>query len=87
MLRIILNILLFFIIISSPWWVSVLFAVLILYYLKSFNEIVLFGLVMDIYYGKFSSVFHISEYRFTVLFLILLLLSFFIKKRLKFYSK
>jgi len=85
--RIILNILLFLFIIICPWWLSVIFAVVILYYSRIFNEIILFGLMMDILYGNFSSNFNIMDYKFTLLFLILLLASFFIKKRLKFYNR
>ena len=85
--HIIFDILLFLFVIACPWWVTTLFAVVILYYLRSFNEVILFGLMMDILYGNFSPGFHVMDYRFTLLFLILLLSSFFIKKRLKFYNK
>ena len=64
-----------------------LLAVAILYYLKHFNEIIPFGLILDIYYGQFSPTFNPWDYKFTILFTILLLTSFFIKKRLKFYMK
>lgn len=87
MKRLILNILLFLFIITCPWWVSVLFALFILYYLRTFNEIILYGLVMDILYGRFSPHFHLFDYKFTLFFLLLLLSSLFIKKRLKFYSR
>jgi hypothetical protein len=85
--RIILDILLFLFVIVCPWWLTVIFAVAILYYLRFFNEMVLFGLLMDIYYGSFSATFHIMDYKFTLLFFALLLTSFFIKKRLKFYNR
>lgn len=86
MKRIILEILLFLFIVALPWWLSVPFALFILYYLKSFNEIILFGLIMDIFYGKVSPTFHILNYQFTLLFFVFLVSSFFIKVRLKFYS-
>ena len=85
--HIILDILLLLVIIICPWWGSVIFALFLLYYLKSFNEIILFGLVIDIYYSHFSLSFNIFDYRFTLIFLVLLLSSFFIKKRLKFYNR
>jgi hypothetical protein len=85
--RIILNILLFVSILVLPWWVSVFLALAVLYYLRSFNEIVVYGLVWDILYGKFSPTFQILDYRLTLLFLFFLLSSFFIKKRLKFYDR
>lgn len=87
MKRIILNIILFISVIICPWWVSVILALAILYYLKNFPEIVVYGLILDIYYGKLSPSFHILDYRFTLLFLVLLFTSFFIKKRLKFYDR
>jgi hypothetical protein len=85
--RTILDILLFLFVIVCPWWVTMIFAIAILYYLRFFTEIVLFGLLMDIYYGSFSTTFHIMDYKFTLLFFVLLLTSFFIKKRLKFYNR
>ena len=86
MKHLILDIILFMVILLLPWWVSVLGAIFLLYYFRSFNEIVLFGVLMDILYGRFSSGFHPLDYRFTLLFLALLLTSFVIKKRLKFYG-
>jgi len=80
MKNLIFGIILFLSIIILPWWVSALFAIFLLYYLKHFNEIIIFGLIMDIYYGQ-------STYYFTLFALILLLSSFFIKKRLKFYAR
>jgi hypothetical protein len=85
--HLILDILLFLAILVFPWWVSVFLATFLLYYLKSFNEIVLFGLIMDIYYGRFSSTFNLFDYRFFLVFLVLLLSSFYFKKRLKFYHR
>lgn len=85
--RIILESLLFISVISFPWWISVLFALVILFYLKTFNEIILFGLIMDIYYGRLSPTFHVMDYKITIVFIIALLVSFFIKKRLKFYLR
>jgi hypothetical protein len=85
--RIIFDILLFISAIAAPWWFTGIFSIAILYYFKNFNEIILFGLVMDILYGRLADTFHWYDYRFTLFFLILLLTSFFIKKRLKFYDK
>ena len=84
MKRLIFNIVLFLVVITCPWWVGVVLGLFILYYLKSYNELIIFGLVMDIYYGNFSQNFSILEYKFTLLFLILIVSSFFIKKRLRF---
>ena len=85
--HIILDALLFISVIICPWWVTVILAVGILYHLRFFNELVLFGLMMDILYGNFTSNLHPLDYKFTIFFIVLLLSSFLIKKRLKFYSK
>ena len=85
--HLILDLVLFLFIIACPWWASVILAVVVLYYLPTFYEMVIFGLLLDIYYGQLGPVFHFTDYRFTLLFLFLLLSSFFIKKRLKFYER
>lgn len=85
--RIIFDILVFVSAIVAPWWFTAIFSIAVLYYFKNFNEIVLFGLVMDILYGRLSVAFHWYDYKFTLFFLILLLTSYFIKKRLKFYNR
>lgn len=85
--RIIFDILLFLFVITYPWWVTAIFAIAILYYLKSFNEIVVFGVMADILYGNFSTTLNIMDYKYTLCSLILLFTSFFIKKQLKFYNR
>ncbi len=85
--RIIFDVLLFISALTCPWWFTALFSIAILYYFKNFNELILFGLIMDILYGRLSANFHWWDYKFTVFFLILLISSIYIKKRLKFYSK
>jgi hypothetical protein len=87
MKRIIFNLVLLLVIIGGPWWASVAFGIFTLYYFRFFNEIVLYGLLLDILYGRLSATFSLWDYRFTVFFIILLLSSFYIKKGLKFYSK
>lgn len=87
MKRLIFNVLLFLSIVACPWWVSVAFGVVTLYYFKFFNEIILYGLLLDILYGRFSVHFSLWDYRFTLFFTVLLLSSFYLKKGLKFYSK
>jgi len=85
--RIIFDILLLLSAIVCPWWFTGIFSIVVLYYFRTFNEIILFGLIMDILYGRLSATFHWWDYKFTLFFLILLLSSIFIKKRLKFYSR
>ncbi len=62
-----------------PWWLTAVLAVAILFYLKSFKELVIFGLLLDIYYG--------FDYRFTIISVLVLLSSFYLKKRFKFFSR
>jgi len=85
--RIIFDILLFLSAIACPWWFTGIFSIVILYYFKSFNEVILLGIIMDILYGRLSAAFHWWDLKFTIFFVILLLTSIFIKKRLKFYNK
>ena len=85
--HIIFDLILFLAIILCPWYLSVILAFVILYYLPVFNEIVIFGLIMDILYGGFLSTFRLFDYKFTILFLILLLSSLYIKNRLKFSNR
>ena len=85
--RIFLNIGLFLIVLVCPWWVSIIAALVLLYYFKTFTEIVIFGLIIDILYGHFSPGFQLFDYRATLVAMILLLISIFLKKRLKFYRK
>lgn len=87
MKRLIFNILFFLSIVACPWWVSVAFGIFTLYYFRFFNEIILYGLLLDILYGRFSVHFGLWDYRFTLFFAVLLLSSFYLKKGLKFYSK
>jgi len=87
MKRVILDLLFLIIVIACPWWVSVLFGIAVLYYFKTYYEVIIFGLLLDIYYGHFSTTFHLQDYRFTILFVVLWIFSHYIKKRLKFYAR
>jgi hypothetical protein len=85
--RIILELAFLMIIILLPVWVSILLGLALLYYFRSFNEIVVFGFIMDIYYSQISVSFNLFDYKFTILALIMLFISFYLKKFLKFYNK
>ena len=87
MKRILLDIILLLVIIMLPWEVSVLVGLFILFYLKSFTEFILFGLILDIFHSGVSLQSNISAYRFTLAFIVIFLISYFLKKRLKFYSR
>ncbi len=84
--KIISDTVLFLVILLCPWWLSVILGVALLFYFKNYSEIVLFGLIMDIYYTKLAPSFNIFDYKITLFYLVLLIASYFIKKRLKFYS-
>jgi hypothetical protein len=85
--RIVFDVLLLLSAIACPWWFTGIFSIVILYYFKTFNEVILFGVIMDILYGGLSATFNWWDYKFTLFFLLLLITSYFIKKRLKFYNK
>ena len=87
MIRFISELLLLLIIIICPWWFALFFAIFNLYYFKFFNEIIIFGLLMDILYGKTFVNFNLVDYHFTIFCLIALISSFYIKKYLKYYNK
>ena len=84
--KIILDIILFFVILLCPWWLAVALAIALLFYFKNFSEIILFGLIMDIYYAKFAPSFNLFDYKLTLFFLVLYFISSFLKKRLKYYA-
>jgi hypothetical protein len=83
----VLNIILFFVIILCPWWLSVALGIALLFYFKNYSEVIVFGLIMDIYYAKLAPSFNIFDYKLTLFFIILYFISHFLKKRLKFYAE
>lgn len=85
--KVALNIILFFVILLLPWWVSVILGIALLFYFKNYSEIIVFGLIMDIYYAKLAPSFNIFDYKLTLFFLTLYIFSHFLKKRLKFYAE
>lgn len=83
--KIIFNISLFLLILIAPWWLSALVALFGLYFFRTFNELILFGVVFDILYGHQAEVFWLINYKFTLISLFFLLTSFLIKSQLRFY--
>jgi len=77
----------FLFVITCPWWLTALAALFFLFYQKSYFEIIIVGFLMDVYYGSFHANFTWSDYRFTLWAVVLLVVSIFLKKRLKFYSE
>ncbi len=79
------DILLFLVILFCPWWLAAMLGIFLLFYFKTYNEIILFGLIMDIYYSKLAPSFSLLDYKNTLISLLLLIVAHLIKKRLKFY--
>jgi len=83
--RVILDLLLFLFVITCPWWVTVLATIFLLFYFRTFNEIIIFGFLMDMYYGNLHLVFKVYDYRFTIAAIIVLIFASLIKRRIKYY--
>jgi len=79
--RIIVDILLFLSILYLPFWFSVLLAFVAALYFKSFYELVIALLVIDLLYGGYG-----NNFLMTISGVILFALVSFLKKRLSFYS-
>jgi len=79
---------LFFLFISFyllPWWFSFVFAIILIFSFNFFIESVVFGYLLDTIYGASGLTFLGISHFFLVFFVILFLISFWIKKMLKFY--
>lgn len=84
--RIIIDILL---LLSVFFWgpiLPVIGALFFLYYFESFYEIMFVGLIIDVLYGSPLSSLGGFSHTMTFIAVVLLISSFFIKKKLKFYS-
>lgn len=82
--RIILNILLFASILFLHWWVSIFIALILLVLHKSY-ELVLWGIFADSLYSSVDGLFGI-QFIFTLIFILILLISIPVKKRVIFYG-
>ena len=85
-LRISLSVLFFASIFLFPWYISVLLSVVLLVLFNAY-EVILGGLLLDTLYGTPILGYFDSESLFTLLFVILYILSFYIKKQLIFYHE
>lgn len=84
--RIIVDILLFFFIFFCGPIFPIIGGLFFLYYFESFHEIIFIGLIIDILYGSPLLSLGGFAYTMTLVAVVLFVSSFFIKKKLKFYS-
>jgi len=82
--RISLNILMVSSILFLPWWLSILFALVLLFGFEAV-EVLGWGLLIDILYGTPLTLFFNFTFIFTLLFLTLFLVTTHLKQRLIFY--
>lgn len=74
----------FFLALGSPWWLTILVAVFLAFYMSAYSTVIFAGLVMDIVYRSSDS--GIIGYRFTLFMIIISIVVIYLKKRLIFYS-
>ncbi len=85
--RFVSDILLLFSIIVMPWWLTVLFVIVLLFYFESFYEAIIAGFLIDFTYSIPTELLFGFRFIFTALFVILFLLSGPLKRRLRYYSR
>lgn len=84
-LRIIINALLFSSILFFPWWITLFIAVAFLFMFEAY-EVLLWGLFGDLLYGAPVAGFLNIEFLFTLLFILLFIGVYFLKKKLILYN-
>jgi len=77
--RIILNLILLLSVLFMPWWVSVVLALFLVFYLNNFYEIVIFGFVMDALYGT-------GQFYFIIGALVMFAAVYLFKSRVRYYD-
>lgn len=85
LIRVTLSLLFFSSIFFAPWQLTVMFAVLLLLYAESY-EVLIGGLLMDILYGAPSPGYLHSTLIFTIVFTLLFIGVFYLKRQLVFYN-
>jgi len=85
-IRIVLDILFFLSVLILPWWISGLFALFLIFYMKSFYEAVLAGFMLDTLYGTPTQAFFGLQFILTVSSLALVIAVSNLKKILWYYS-
>lgn len=84
-IRIVLNVLLFVSILFFPWWLTLVFGLVLLIRYAAY-EIILYGFFADTIYGIPLPEFYGIQFLCTAVFMIALFASFFIKKKIIFYQ-
>lgn len=83
-LKIIFNLSIFASILFLPWWLTVIIAISFLFMFTSY-EVILWGLFADILYSSPVLSFFNIEFLFTIVFIMLFIVVYFIKNKLIFY--
>jgi hypothetical protein len=85
-LRITLGVLLLVAAVLTPWWVTMLIAVILTCYFPKYYEVVVAGLVMDVVYGAATPTFFHFQFVFTVFFALLLFIIEYGKTKIRVYE-
>lgn len=80
--RILLAVTIFFCILWGYWWLSWSLIIVLVFYFRSYYEIILWGVMYDALYGLKLNVFWNIQYIFTISSIIILLIAFYLRKRL-----
>lgn len=80
--RIFLGIVIFLCILWGYWWLTWSLIIVFLFYFRSYYEIILWGVTYDALYGLKLNIFWNIQYVFTISSIILLLIAFYLRKRL-----
>jgi hypothetical protein len=80
--RVIADVLIFLVVMMLPWWLILIFCLIALFCFDFYLEIVLVGFIIDCLYSPGG---FLGRFIFTLSFGVLLFLSLYLKKYLKFY--
>jgi hypothetical protein len=69
-----------------PWWVAMIFALIAVFYFTSYYEIVVLGIIIDSLYNASVPHFLGFHYMLTLVSIIVLFISMYIRERLRFYK-
>lgn len=86
MIRIFIGVFVFSCILFGYWWLTLCLSILLLFYFKTYYEILLFGIIYDSIYGLSLPEFWNIRYIFTLTSVVLFIISLMIKKRLIIYE-
>ncbi len=68
------------------WWITWIMAIIFLFFFRSYYEIILWGIMYDALYGLPLPMFYNTGHVFTIFSIIILLLVFYLRKRLIIYD-